>query len=105
MATSKKKGFRKITVRNYKFNWKFCSGIDIRPEHNKDNRLFIDYGWYDDWLYVNDKENKPPEYKPKIVTPKFVSNSIEFALKNGWNIEMKTGKLEIKFKNGTYKRK
>ena len=70
---------------------------------NKNNKLFIDYGWYDDWLYVNDIENKPPDYEPQIVTPKFVGKSIEYALKNGWNFKNKTGLLEIEYKNKVYK--
>lgn len=103
MATPKKRqGFRKIIVKNITFNWKFSGGIDVRPNLNKNNQLFIDFGWYDDWLYVNDKENKPPDYEPQIVTPNFVRKSIEFALKNGWNIEKKTGKLEIIYNKGEY---
>ncbi len=103
MATPKKKqGFRKIVVKNISFNWKFSGGIDIRPDLNKNNQLFIDYGWYDDWLYVEDKKNKPPDYEPKIVTPSFIRTSIEFALKNGWNTENRTGKFEINYKEGKY---
>jgi len=106
MATPKKKqGFRKIVVKNINFNWKFSGGIDVRPEINKNNKLFIDYGWFDEWLYVNDKENKPPDYKPQVVTPNFVRQSIEFALENGWNIENKTGILEIEYKADNYKLK
>ena len=103
MAPPKKKqGFRKIVVQDVAFNWKFSEGIDVRPELNKNNQLFIDYGWYDDWLFVNDEENKPPDYQPKKVTPNFVKESIEFALKSGWNIDKKTGKLVIVFKDGNY---
>lgn len=101
-APKKKKGFRRIVVQDIAFNWKFHEGIDIRPDHNKNNELFIDNGWYDDWLFINDNENKPPNYQPKTVTPNFVKESIEFALKNGWNTENKTGKLEIEYKVGKY---
>ena len=90
MAKPKKKqGFRKIVVMEITFNWKFSRGIDVRPDLNKNNQLFIDYGWYDEWLYVNGKENKPPDYEPQIVTPNFVRKSIEFAIKTGWKTESK----------------
>ncbi|WP_298520920.1 hypothetical protein [uncultured Kordia sp.] len=101
----KRQGFRKITVMGIIFNWKFSGGVDVRPVSNKDNKLFIDYGWYDDWLYVHNKENKPPDYEPQIVTPNFVRKSIEFAIENGWNTENKTGKFDIMYKDGKYKLK
>ncbi len=104
MATSKKKqGFRKIVVKNLHFNWKFSGGIAVRPEINKNNKLFVYYGWFDHWLYVGDNENMPPDFKPQIVTLNFIRKSIEFALETGWNIENKTGLLEIEYKANKYR--
>ena len=99
MAISKK-GFRKIIVTGSEFYWKFKGKVFVTTDTIENNLLIIDFGWYDVWWFVNDKENEPPDFEPKIVTPKFVSESILFALREGW----KEGELEIKFENGSYKK-
>ena len=100
MAISKK-GLRKIIVDNREFYWKFNEKIFVTSEKIKNCLLIVDFGWYDVWLYVNDKENRPPDFEPKSVTPKFVSESITYALTQGWN----DVKMEIEFRNGDYKKK
>ncbi|MEH0152578.1 hypothetical protein V6R21_00450 [Limibacter armeniacum] len=100
MAISKK-GLRKIVVDNREFYWKFNEKIFVISEEDKNSLLLVDFGWYDVWLFVNDKENKSPDFEPKSVTPKFVSESITYALTQGWD----NGKMEIEFKNGDYKKK
>ena len=100
MAISKK-GFRKIIVDERLFYWKFNKKIFVISNKNRNSLLIIDFGWYDVWLYVNDQENKPPDFEPRKVTPKFVSKSISFALKSGWE----EGKIEIEFKAGLYRTK
>ncbi|WP_103070125.1 hypothetical protein [Aquimarina sediminis] len=99
----KKRGFRPIKVENIEFNWRFQGTIDVRPNCCKNNILTIDFGWYDVWEFVNDKENEPPEFEPKIVTPQFVSNAIKFALINGWDIERSNSKFKIGYKDEDYK--
>lgn len=100
MALSKK-GLRKIVVNNQEFYWKFNEKIIVISDEAKNSSLIVDFGWYDVWLYVNDKENRPPDFESKSVTPKFVSESITYALSQGWH----DGKMEIEFKNGDYKKK
>ncbi|WP_168801901.1 hypothetical protein [Empedobacter tilapiae] len=51
--------FRKIVVNEMDFNWLFHNIIKIRPDNQRQNKLEINFGYYDSWLYVNDKENKP----------------------------------------------
>lgn len=97
MAISKK-GMRNIVVDRQKFYWKFNGKIIINSDQIKNSLLIVDFGWYDVWLFVNEKDNRPPDFEPKSVTPKFVSESISFALAEGW----KEGKMEIEFKNGNY---
>lgn len=92
-----KKGLRKITVKGNNYFWLFKQNIFITTEDQK-NLLTVDFGWFDVWLYVNDPENRPADFEPKKVTPKFIHDSIVFALDNGW---MK-GKFELEFKNGIY---
>lgn len=98
MAISKK-GLRKIVVDDREFYWKFNEKVFVVAEQHKNSLLIIDFGWYDVWLYVNDKENRPPDFEPQNVTPKFVKESILYALHHGWCKES----LELKYRNGTYK--
>ncbi|WP_417887961.1 hypothetical protein [Zunongwangia sp.] len=100
MAISKK-GLRKIVVANREFYWKFNENIFVISDEAKNGLLVVDFGWYDVWLYINDKENRPPDFEPKSVTPKFVSESITYALTQGWDDR----KMEIEFRNGVYKKK
>lgn len=99
MAISKK-GFRKVIVNKRLFYWKFNKKILVTCNEIKNSLLIVDFGWYDVWLYVNDEENRPPDFEPRTVTPKFVSESISFALNNGWE----EGKVEIEFKSGLYRK-
>lgn len=100
MAISKK-GLRKIEVNGKDYYWKFNKNVFVVNNEIDGSFLVVDFGWFDEWLYVNDKENRPPDFEPKRVTPKFVRESILYALKQGWN----KGKMEIKFQNGAYKKK
>ncbi|WP_378174094.1 hypothetical protein [Aquimarina sp. SS2-1] len=100
MAISKK-GLRSITVDGQKFYWKFDGKVMVYSDQIKNGLLIVDFGWYDTWLFVNDNDNRPSDFEPKSVTPKFVSESISFALTKGW----KEGKMEIEFKKGSYKKK
>ena len=103
MALPKKKnGFRSITVNGAGYNWKFEKKIDIRPKTNKNNKLIVDFGWYDVWLFVNDKENEPLEYEPKKVTPAFVRKSIIEAIKLGWNSDGLKGEFNLRYKDGKF---
>ena len=100
MALSKH-GLRKIIVDEREFFWKFNEKIFVTSNETKNCLLVVDFGWYDVWLYVNDKENRPPDFEPKNVTPKFVSDSILFGITEGWE----KGKMEIEYRNGNYKKK
>lgn len=96
MAISKK-GLRKITVNNRSFYWKFNEKIFVTSKESKNSLLIIDFGWYDIWLHANDIENRP-DFEPKNVTPKFVSQSILYAINQGW----KEGNIQLEFRNGNY---
>jgi hypothetical protein len=98
----KKRGFRKITIDGRTFKWRFDSLIDIRPAANKENKLKVDFGWFDEFLYISDRENRPPDFEPKIVTPEFVKQAIKFALNNDWHIEPKTGMFELSYRDGRF---
>ncbi len=95
-----KKGFRKIEVEGEKYAWKFNGKVFVAKERNNRSTLIIDFGWFDGWLFANDRENRPPDFYPRVATPKFVSESIQFAIEQGWG----GGNMEIEFRNGEYKK-
>jgi hypothetical protein len=97
-----KRGFRKIVIDDKEFNWRFKSMIEVRPAFCEDNELFIDFEWFNHWLYVNGTE-KPADYDPEVVTPTFVREAIEFALKHHWNIEKKTGGINLLYRDKRFK--
>ena len=96
-----KKGFRKIAVEGREFYWRFSKQIFVIPKGFENSLLIVDFGWFDSWLYVNDKKNRPADFEPKIVTPHFVRESITYALNQGWS----DGKMEVEFRSGEYKKK
>lgn len=100
MAFSKK-GLRSIIVNEKKFYWKFNGKVIVNFDENKSGLLIIDFGWFDEWLFINDKSRRPPDFEPKTVTPKFVSESILFAISEGWE----EGEMQLEFKNQVYKKK
>lgn len=95
MAFSKK-GLRGIIVEKQKFYWKFNEKIIIISDQK--HLLIVDFGWFDKWLFVNSKNNKPPEFEPKSVTPEFIKKSILFAINKGWE----KGKMEIEYRKGIF---
>lgn len=97
----KKRGFRKIKVEGQDFNWRFSGQIDVRPEGKKNNKLLIEFGWYDVWLLVGDP-NKSPDSASKQITPKFVSESIKFAMANGWDTSKAHSQFQLNFKEKKY---
>jgi len=103
MLPKKKKGFRKIIIGNETYNWRFSDSIEIRPEQDQSNRLEIDLGSFDPWLYVNDPENKPEEVAPRVVTPAFIRQAIENAIRLGWTIEAKNTLLKLNYRKGLFK--
>ncbi|MCL9805502.1 hypothetical protein NAT51_08210 [Flavobacterium amniphilum] len=102
MIPKKKKGFRKIIVGNTEYNWRFSGIVEIRPKQNVSNKLEIDMGHFDPWLYVNDLENKPDDFEPKTVTPGFVKKCIEAAISSGWDIGTKNTHLKLSYKKGEF---
>jgi hypothetical protein len=95
----KKRGFRKIVIDDKAFNWRFNSQLEVCPAACKDNKVIVDFGWFDSWLYVNDKSGIPPKYDPKIVTPSFVRKAIEFALVHDWDITASIGVTKVIYRD------
>lgn len=98
-----KRGFRKITVEGQNFHWRLADVIDIRSGSQKDNKLRVDFGWYNKWLYLNDdEENTPPDYEPEVVTPAFVREAILFAIACEWDSLKRVGLMQLKYRNGKF---
>lgn len=84
------------------FHWRFKSLIEIRPTQRKDNKLIIDFEWLDPWLLINDKSGQQSNLEPKIVTPVFVREGIEFALGHHWDVDKKTGIEKVLYRNNQF---
>lgn len=95
---NKKKGFRKIVIQNQAFNWRLGRLIDVRPDSRKANQLNVDFEWSDDYYYYKEVKDVP-NFEPTKITPKFVSEAIEYALENGWNTSEKHGVFHIKYRD------
>ena len=100
MIPKKKKGFRGIKIAPFEFYWKFSAGIDVRPKENPSNQLKVDIGWYDEWLYMNDRENRPEPFESQVVTPKFAQSMIAWALDNGWDVNAQNKCFVIRHHKG-----
>jgi hypothetical protein len=98
----KKKGFRKIVIEDKIFNWRFNSQVEVCLSSCKDNRLIVDFGWFDSLLYLNDKLAIPPEYDPQIVTPSFIRKVIEFALMHNWDLTRNSGVTKVLYKDNQF---
>jgi hypothetical protein len=98
----KKRGFRKIIIDDKAFNWRFNSLLEVCPATCKDNKVIVDFGWFDSWLYVNDQSSIPPEYDPKVVTPSFVRKVIEFALRHNRDVTAHTGVIKVIYRDNQF---
>ena len=74
-------GLRPIVVAGRRFRWRFKQRLAVVPEGRSGPVLYVGWGWRD-WL---EPERTGPE--PRIVTPRFVSQAIAFALARGWQPE------------------
>jgi hypothetical protein len=97
MAISKK-GMRPISVSEKRYHWKFTGKIFVSSDENSKGLLIVDFGWYDVFDYLGTKKEMPPDFEPKVATPKFVAESIKFAITIGW----KDNKIELVYNKGVY---
>jgi len=102
MIPEKKRGFRKIIIDGITYNWRFSDSVEIRPAHNSTNRLEINFGYFDLWLYANDKESIPEDFDPKVITSNFIRAAITNAIKLGWNTEHTNQLKKLKYRNGIF---
>ena len=97
MPAPKKKGFRKITVDDCLYVWR-SETIRLADSPSNSQTLYLDRGAYDVWLYMNDRENRPPDFEPHAITPKFVAEAIRFARRNGWSPESEIGTRTVYYR-------
>lgn len=93
MAIPQRNGLRKIKVGNKEYYWNFNTNyptktirISIGEINNQNKRLLIDAYYVDTWLTIGDKERRRNEIE--IVTPGFIRQAIDFAISNGWNLDV-----------------
>lgn len=77
----KKRGFRSIVVNGETFNWNVDEYIDIRSGMFPETKLHVKAEEIHSWLKLEQN---------LIITPKLVSEAIQFALQHGWDPNTKT---------------
>jgi hypothetical protein len=98
VTVPKNKGYRAITVGTRRFRWRFDERVIVVPESLSGRQVLeVDFGWFDSWLYANNRANMPPEFTPQIATPAFVASAIAFALGNGWSTDVRGGRFLLKY--------
>jgi hypothetical protein len=98
LAVHKRSGYRAITVSGRRFKWRFGGTVVVVPDGVRGRQILeIDFGWFDEWLYMNQPEKRPPQFSPAVATPGFVSKGIQFAIDNGWNTEKRGGKFLLRY--------
>ncbi len=84
------------------FNWRGNSVLQIEAENVPGaRRLVVDWGWKD-WsepLLPGETEGN----EPAIVTPKFVREAIQNAIRLGWQPEEKGLRFFIEYKDSSFK--
>jgi hypothetical protein len=101
MTVPKNKGYRGIVVTNRRFKWRFANRIVVVPDGLSGRQVLeVDFGWFDGWLYTNDRPNRPAELCPRVATPAFVASAIDFALRNGWNTDARGGRFLVTYVAG-----
>jgi len=106
MAPAKKRrGFRNIVADEVNYVWRGGGGVTIQLADSPSNgsQLQVDYGYFDVWLYVNDRENRPPDFEPKSVTPSFVADAIRFARIVGWQPESDKKSRTIYYRDNQFR--
>ncbi len=97
----KQRGFRSITVDDLNYSWRLnqLSGlVEINIADSYNQRLEVDFGWYDRWLYLGCAE-RPPDYEPQVITSGFVEQAIRSGLQQGWAPHAKGGTFRIRYRN------
>jgi hypothetical protein len=98
MTVPSKRGYRRITVAGRRFKWRFAERIVVVEDGLSGRQVLeVDFGWFDRWLHVNDRDNMPPAFSPGVATPSFVATAIDFALKNGWDTAVRGGRFVLRY--------
>lgn len=84
-------GLRSIAVEGRWFHWRFDERLVVVAKGRSGSVLYVEWGWRD-W-----SEPEGPGPEPRIVTPRFVSEAIAFALARGWQPEMAGAPLRLEY--------
>ena len=90
------RGMRPLTVDGRRFLRRFDKRIVVVPEGRSRPQLYVDWGWCD-WL---EPDATPAE--TQIVTPKFVSEAVRYAIERGWCQQENVPPMRLQFENGSF---
>lgn len=102
----KAKGWRKLILDNRQFRWNFATKaknglLKLQGSTSSGQQVIITLSeWQDTWLSIGQSNASPNE--PKVVTSKFASHAIEFALQNGWKPNESGATINFEYKDGNF---
>ena len=89
-------GLRRIVVDGEILRWRFDDVLVVIPGDRSGPQLYVDWNWRD----CNEPEG--PGEEPQIVTPRFVSEAIRFALTQGWSFADSGKPMHLEFQSGIF---
>ena len=95
----KRRGYSPIVVDGRKLAWIVTvdSRLHVKGETNAGCLLDVDYGGFDPWLELYRKNT------PKAVTPRFVADASQYALKHGWNPDANISQFHMQWRNDAFR--
>ena len=102
----KAKGWRKLIVDNQQFRWNFAAKAEngllkLQGSTSSGQQVIVTLSeWQDTWLSIGQSNVLINE--PQVVTSKFASQAIEFALQNGWKPDESGATINFKYKEGNF---
>lgn len=100
---NKKKGWRNIIVNNQQFRWCFLLKAEYcllklqGASSASQQAVFVLHNWRDPWLSDSVLPNEL-----KVLTSKFASQAVAFALQNGWKPDKVGAAIRFEFKNDEF---
>jgi hypothetical protein len=102
----KAEGWRCITVESQRFRWRFVAGdkasnLILQGSVSSSQQVIVTLtDWRDPWLFVG--QTAVPENEPKVVTARFASQAISFALAQGWKPEETGPPMRVDYRDRSF---
>lgn len=99
-------GWRNLIIDNQQFRWCFVnkaenSLLKLQGSFPSSQQAVVTLqGWHDPWL--SNGQSIVSTNEPKVITTKFASLAVAFALQNGWKPEESGSAVHFEYKDGKF---